>query len=104
MKKTSFKLKTTGGVIVLEAHGIITVAESNDFRNHIIKMIDKEGELVLNLKDVEAMDTSALQLIYALKTALRANNRKLKIEQPNNQELVQLLSRTGFINLLVQLN
>jgi anti-anti-sigma factor len=102
MKKTTFRLKSTGGVTVLEAHGAITIGEVQNFREHILKWIGKEGELVLNLKDVDALDTSALQLIYALKTAIKANNRKLKIEQPDNQEFVQLLTRTGFITLLTQ--
>jgi anti-anti-sigma factor len=100
MKKTTFKLKTADGLSVLDVRGTLTFTQAPEFKNHLLEWIKKEGELVLRLKDVDMMDTSALQLIYAIKTAFKESNRTLKIEPPSNIDLTQLLTRTGFINLL----
>jgi anti-anti-sigma factor len=102
MKKTTFKLKTANDMTILDVRGSLTFTQASEFRSHLLEWIKKEGELVLRLKGVDMMDTSALQLLYALKMTLKANNRNLKIEQPDHQEFMQLLTRTGFIALLTQ--
>jgi hypothetical protein len=46
------------------------------------------------------MDVSAIQLVYALKTIVKLNQKELSIIFPLNADIAELLIRTGLMKML----
>lgn len=85
MEKPSFEILEHAGVVELRASAALTVSNENDFRQHLLKLLQhgKSKSFKLNLKEASAIDACGLHLIYILKRQLNAVNASLVIEMPD---------------------
>jgi anti-anti-sigma regulatory factor len=86
MTKTTFQIQETEGCIELIATGELTLYNASAFRLHVRKLLmyGKSKSYKLNLRLVESMDASCVQLIHILSWQLAAVNASLVIDTPED--------------------
>lgn len=83
------------GVIILK--GKLIVSEIDTVHSQMESLLDEiSPDVFLNLNDVDEIDTSGLQLLYALKKSIEERERgSLQIKSPSNA-VKEALSFSGF--------
>ncbi len=86
MIKPTFQIQETDACIELIATGELTVYSEGTFRMHLLKLLmyGKSKSFKLNLRLVELMDASCIQLIQILNRQLVAVNATLVIDMPED--------------------
>ena len=86
--------RQVGDAAVLDISGRITLGEGNVALREIVRELADRGQkrIVLNLAEVQYMDSSGLGELVKVHTTLRNQNGQLKLSGPNPrvQELLQL--------------
>jgi anti-anti-sigma regulatory factor len=84
MSKPTFQILETEGCIELISSGELTIYHESIFRLHLLKLLmhGKSKCYKLNLKRVESINASCIQLIQILKRQIAAVNASLIIDLP----------------------
>lgn len=87
------------GAIVIK--GNLTVSEIDTVHTQFESLLDEvSSDIVLNLSEVVEIDTSGLQLLFALKKSIEEKERgSLQIKSPS-MKVKETLSLSGFDNVL----
>jgi anti-anti-sigma regulatory factor len=88
------KKQKTGGV-KLTAKGDLTIKYSFLFKEILTKLISKQGDVKICLQEIQSLDISAIQLLSAFHKMLKATNRKFSIAWSENEEVNELLVKSG---------
>ena len=88
--------RQVGGIAIVDAHGVITVGAGNMMLRDIVASLLKEGnkKLLLNLRDVEYIDSAGLGELVKTHTTLERQGGQLKIVNIN-QKVRDLFKLTG---------
>ncbi len=78
--------KILGNIILLNLTGRFDVALSSDIEKQIYNIINKEADkhLLLNLKEVEYMNSSMIGIIMSIKDILQERKKTVKFCNMNN--------------------
>lgn len=98
--KPEFKITRTNEFATLNVAGDLTVQFSEEFKKQLLQFSAEDGNLKLSLALVTCMDVSSIQLVYALKSVARLNQRELSIIFPVETEASELLIKTGLMKML----
>jgi anti-anti-sigma factor len=87
-------IKAKGSIVL---RGKLIVSEIDMVHSQIEGLLDKiSQDVILNLSEVEEIDTSGIQLLYALKKYIEEKERgSLQIKNPSNTVKEEFLS-SGF--------
>ncbi len=104
MTKTTFQIQETEGCIELVATGELTVCTENSFRLNLLKLLmhGKSKSYKLNLRGVETMDTSCIQLVHILNRQLVAVNASLIVDMPQDSGSHTFQRQAGFPKKWIQ--
>jgi anti-sigma B factor antagonist len=93
---TKIASRQVGGIAIVDAHGVITVGVGNMMLRDIVTSLLKEGnkKLLLNLRDVEYVDSAGLGELVKTHTTLQRQGGQLKIVNLN-QKVQDLFKLTG---------
>jgi anti-anti-sigma factor len=81
---------------VLKLKGMLTISQADDLKNALIKAFKKVTELEVDLKKVDEIDISCLQLLCsAHKTAVKSRKR-LVLGGDVPEEIVQNIMHSGY--------
>ncbi len=98
----SFKIKhkEVDGETDITLSGQLTI-------NVIIKLVDEIKDLLKNasnvnihVKEVENMDLTFIQMLFAIKNSGKKENFKVKVDMDLSEELTLLIKNAGFYNTL----
>jgi anti-anti-sigma factor len=98
--KPEFKITRTNEFVTLNVAGDLTVQWSDELKKQLLQFSNENTALRLSLALVTCMDVSAIQLVYALKTIVKLNQKELSIIFPLNADIAELLIRTGLMKML----
>ncbi|MDE2923502.1 MAG: STAS domain-containing protein [Acidobacteriota bacterium] len=89
-----------GDVSLLAVEGVIKLGESARFLADALKrsLADGEGHVLLDLSDVNYMDSTGIGELVGYLVRLRAEERKLILVRPS-ERIVQLLTVAGVASL-----
>src|SRR5215469_13819693 len=92
--------RQVGGIAIVEVHGVITVGAGNMMLRDIVTSLLKEGnkKLLLNLRDVEYVDSAGLGELVRTHTTLERQGGQLKIVNPS-QKVQDLFNVTGLYKI-----
>lgn len=94
----------------LSVNGDLTVASSKEFKEYLVKLIKATGNgpAEISLREVEAIDITAFQLMYAALDAFmkdlpagQAGGNRVTIKWPDNQPLNDLITKSGIDHSLM---
>jgi len=105
MTRPTFQIQETEGCIELIAIGELTSYNESIFRLQLLKLLmhGKSKSYKLNLRRVESLDTSCIQLINILNRQLKAVNASLVIDMPEGISSNTFQFNPEFPKKLVQL-
>jgi anti-anti-sigma factor len=95
--KTSFQTSKEANTLSLHIEGDLTIRSSADLQENLLNLANKIP-VRLSLKNVSAIDVTAIQLLYAFRKANSSTD--IMIAGPENEAVLNLLSRTGLLKLL----
>jgi anti-anti-sigma factor len=97
--KAEFKISKEGVKTTLAATGDLIAHSTANFYEHLQQVLN-HSTIELSLHEVSSIDVSALQLIRASQRAVKANGQRIQIVQPSNNELNNLLVKTGLLGII----
>jgi len=92
------KKDVKNGTILFE--GELTYNEVDEIKKKITPTIQKYDELNIQLRNIENLDLTCIQLLFAFQKSFRALNKKLTfdIELPN--DIKALIEHSGFSQII----
>ena len=80
MPLASLKLETQGRVVYAEVHGDIDMSNAADLKQELSRMTPNDAlGLVVDLRDVNYLDSAGIRLLYHLREDLRAGRQRLRL-------------------------
>lgn len=100
--KPIFQIKRKDDGCTLEIQGDLTIHSSAQFKAQLTELLEYciHGHAEICIRAVTALDTSAIQLIYAAGRALSMKKLNVLVRWPENEKVDSLVTRTGFKQLL----
>lgn len=102
MIEHSFEIqkRKKGDVVVLDVAGNLTLGEGEQtFKDTILELLDrKHNKILVNLKDLDFMDSSGVGALVKSYTTVTQNGGRLKLLQPGKMVL-QTLKITGLLGI-----
>ena len=89
----------TSGPMTLRVSGSVTVKHSKEFREELLKCLDKKNLAEISFADVESLDKTALQLIYLLKEEYKTAHKTIKFFAPKSEETADIIRRSGLFTV-----
>ena len=104
MSRPTFQILETEGYIELISTGELTIYNESTFRLHLLKLLmhGKSKCYKLNLRQVESINASCIQLIQILKRQIAAVDASLIIDLPEDSGSNAYQSNAAFWKKLVQ--
>jgi anti-anti-sigma regulatory factor len=99
VKKGSTKKKNSGNTYSLPEH--LMIEDASSFADSLLNMLSENSELSLDMRKLEKIDTSIIQILYGLTLEARAVNKSLHFIGPLKDELRKNLM---FCSLLSERN
>ena len=75
----NFKMRRSGNTRTVTIDGELTIQNSSELRDILLKSLAGSGDVKLNLEGVTEADLSCLQLVHSAKTAASKLKKNLKI-------------------------
>ncbi len=103
MKKKNYKIDISGdksgakGIIQLE--GDLSIINSKEIYEELKVSYNKFNHLTLKLKDVDNLDLSVVQLLYAIESEYSKKDKTVVIEAELDAEFKELFGKAGFEKL-----
>jgi anti-anti-sigma factor len=80
MPLASLKLETQGSIVCAEVHGDIDMSNAADLRRELSRMTPNGAlGLVLDLRDVDYLDSAGIRLLHHLREDLRVGRQRLQL-------------------------
>ncbi|MGN6170919.1 MAG: STAS domain-containing protein [Solirubrobacteraceae bacterium] len=80
MPLASLKLETQGPVVYAEVRGDIDMSNAADLRQELSRMTPNDAlGLIVDLRDVNYLDSAGIRLLYHLREDLRAGRQRLRL-------------------------
>ena len=104
MSRPTFQILETEGCIELISIGELTIYNESTFRLHLLKLLmhGKSKCYKLNLRRVESINASCIQLIQILKRQITAVDASLIIDLPEDSGSNAYQRNAAFLKKLVQ--
>lgn len=74
--------------------GDLVISNLSEIKNHLLKMIDRQGPVKITLKNVDRLDVSFVQLLIAFKKAAD-NGRPLRIDLEDSEYINNWFALAG---------
>lgn len=100
MAKPTFKTEKHNEDTLLMVEGAINVKHTKELKKFLLQSFSRQGSEKLVLNHVTEFDVASAQLTYSWKRGLEQQGRKVSIELPQNQNLRELLDKTGITKIL----
>jgi hypothetical protein len=97
---SALKLNDKGNTLEIELEGDFVLRSCDEIKIQLLKSLDRSGAETLVLKDATSFDVSAIQLVFAWKKSLEKQGRIATVVLPDNQDIKDLLSKTGITQIL----
>lgn len=82
---------------VLACKGELTINQANALKKALTRALKKVQHLVLDLKNVEGLDVSCLQLFCAAHKTAAQSKKKLVLGKDMPEDVINDLSRLGYL-------
>lgn len=92
----NFKMRRAGNTRTVTIEGELTVQNSSELRDILLKSLAGSGDVKLNLKGVTEADLSCLQLIHSAKTAASKLKKSLKISGIGTGPFKKIVEDAGY--------
>lgn len=98
MKQKSFSLRNIeeSGSKSLVAEGDLGIKNAASLRKSLLETGFSSGENILNLRNVEKLDITTIQLITSLRKQLEGSGKKLIVKAELPDGIMKLMANTGF--------
>jgi anti-anti-sigma factor len=84
--------KTIDAVVIVEIRGEIDMSNASDLRMALTSMTSNDAlGLVVDLSELEYIDSAGIHLIYRLRDSLRSRGQKLRLVIPRDSVVYQTL-------------
>jgi anti-anti-sigma factor len=100
MGKIEINIAHTDDGLRLAVGGEFTIATSDTIKRELVASSSREGNEILDLRNVSMMDAVGIQLAYAWKKALKKNNRTGIVICPELETIKDLFVKTGITQIL----
>jgi len=79
-------------------HGELNIYFITEVKEQLVQLLNDTEHLVLNLSDIDNIDTSGIQLLVMLKKEATAENKNLTFEQHSQPviEIIELLNLAAY--------
>ena len=91
------KVTTRKGKSYVKLEGELTVSRAEDFKDALVKSLDKADEVEINLDDVTGIDLSCLQLMCSAHLTAFNKGKTLAIKDPSSSVFMEARKTAGFI-------
>ncbi len=92
-----YKIKSVKGRNTLHLAGSLTIESAQDIKQSLLDMIRSKGnEFCISLDSVEAIDVSALQLLYAAWKEFKSNEKNICFDGEGAETLRAACTDAGF--------
>jgi anti-anti-sigma regulatory factor len=85
------------GPTVINLDASLTVDKASSLKEELSAALSGAGNILLNLSEVEELDLSCLQVIYAARTQAKASGKTLHLSSPAREHVVARLAACGFL-------
>jgi ABC-type transporter Mla MlaB component len=92
--------KKNNGEIAIVFSGQLTISSIKKMTESIKANIDNPEKVLINVKDVENLDLTFIQLIQSIKNSGKKNGYEVSVSMKLPEDLSSLLINAGFGNLL----
>ena len=92
----NFKMRRSGGTRTVTIDGELTIQNSNELRDVLLKSLAGDGDVKLNLKGVTGADLSCLQLIHSANIAASKLKKSLKITGIHTGPFKKIVEDAGY--------
>lgn len=98
----TFKIdhKNNQGVIEIVLTGQLTINTIDKIMAKMKEIIVKPSEVSIQVEDVENMDLTFIQLIFAIKNSGKKEKYKVEVSFDLSEELTSLITNAGFQKIL----
>lgn len=96
--KAEFKIKKSKSEgVTLWVKGDLTVSYSKEFKDRLLELLiaPSKGSVEISLREVTAIDVSAIQLLRVAGLELLKGGNKISMIWPDNEALNTLITKTG---------
>lgn len=103
MSKETFKVtqdNKNSGLYTCTVIDDFSLNNNEEIVTKLNKIVDNCKELTFNVKNIETIDLSAIQLIYSIKKTCAGKSKKINIQFEVSEEIKQLIKNSGFDDLL----
>lgn len=96
----NFTINTKNNILSITIDKVFSINSIVELKNTIQEKLSKIEKVECNLKNIEVIDISAIQLIYSLKQELK--NRKITFSIKHNIEenMLNILSKSNVLRLI----
>jgi anti-anti-sigma regulatory factor len=97
--KTEFEIKkqkTGGGTLVVK--GELSVQAGYEFKEQLFSLLNTTGDLTISLEEIQSIDVSAIQLLYAFKKTWKG--KSLTVLWPEQGQTHDLIIKTNIKKVL----
>ena len=92
MRLADLRHKTIDSVVIAEISGEIDMSNTNELRMALNSMTSNEAlGLVIDLSELEYIDSAGIHLIYRLRDSLRSRGQQLRLVIPRDSVVYQTL-------------
>ena len=96
MQLARLQVRTSGAVVTAEVSGEIDMSNAADLRNALIAALPNSSMgLVIDLSDVQYLDSAAIRVIYELVDRLAARGIALRLVVPPTAPTLDALRMSG---------
>jgi hypothetical protein len=99
MTDNILKIIHDGNVIQMKGEAEFTIAHADAVQSALRESCGRSGDETLNLHNVKALDICGIQLALAWQRCLRAQERKGVIQLPEDENIRDLITKTGITKL-----
>jgi len=100
MSKPTYKLKTSKSKTTLIVEGALGVQHAHLLKETVVSAIDTDRDMHLSLEGVTSLDVASTQILFAFKKGVQNAGFNVTVALPGNQEVLDLLNKTGITKLL----
>ena len=91
------KVTTRKGKAFLKLDGELTVARAADFKDALVKSIEKADAIEINLNDTSCIDLACLQLLCSAHRTAATQGKTLTVKDPSLPVFLEARKNAGFM-------
>lgn len=91
------KVTTRKGKAYIKPEGELTIMKAADFKDALVKSLDKADEVEINLEEVTSIDVSCLQLMCSAHRTASKQKKTLGVKDPTLPVFRKVRKDAGFI-------